>query len=1314
MAILRLRFVLPLVFMALVCRTAAAEPIPEGKLGSFAVPKTAKAPTIDGIIDANEWQCALAVGGLAQQNPGGNLLIFRPTTYFLMWDDKNIYLACRTWIMPGLKVGSAGRLPNSANAFDPGMEFNLRPMGQNAPKGAGEQSFKFFINSMCVTGDMARVAVGMLIRNWQPDFKRAWRQTAPGTAPLGGSWWEAEVVFSAEEFLLDGPNRVGDVWKMLLAYNHLPAFFQASVPINSSYFDTSGYPSFVLADEKTPAVQVSMDSIPGLKDGQAAVKFRVFNPTTAEISVDIMAELNELAKKPDPNDAKKQIVAPAELLKKTQTMKVAPGKVAEWAIDEPLPRDTGDATCTAFYQVKQGDKELYRYFVFFVRGFPGKDSAVERDRWVKAPVAKAAYPLVTQFNPVRNHLDIQADTFYLEDSNAAKSLAYTVMGEDDKVVVQGAIDQTKYYYFSRLIGIPAIAPGKYKVLTEMTLADGKKTGPVTSAFVKKDEAKEFAAWWGNKIGDVERVLPPFTKLTVKDNTVSLLERTYSVNSLGLPIAITSNGGKVLAAPVRIVAVIGGAAKTVAVPATVKITESKDWRCSFEGVADDAASGLKLAAKGWIEQDGLCYVELTYEPLGGKTLTIDSLRLEWPIAPENADNVVCIGSGGNFASHTARQLDLSKSGRLWSTLETGKGGSMMAVGSFYPQVWIGNEDRGLLWWSDSDRGWTPDDAVPAHEIVREGNELALWNNVIAKPLELTGPRTIAFSYNATPFKPLPKGWRMAIHSEDGTFGGNGKERKDPNTGRTVVAVQFICPPAVDPNDWSAVWAEFKAIGDQKIRNLQPFDPAAARNKDYVHTSIALMGNGPLTFDASVAGYFAPEWGATNSYGSVQRDYYLYLLDRSYRQGAIRTNYWDILYTQHFDTVQNAMAYELPDGRVQPCFNGWNLRRFLMRQYALQLDCGLAPGGIVGHATNAYPLVTFPWVDAVLNGEWGEITDATTRDWVDMYTPQYFRSLSTGQAFGTVISWMHLIHVRDSAKFCRNFRSMMDWIRLHDCAWYWQDGQRPPEAILDWGLNEPALKYVPYWRNDAITCDDKDVKIAYWQLPDRVMVMAFNSDSAAAKDVVLKVDAAKLGLAGKGTMTLRELRGIEGMDAQIKLKTPDPSPVLDGAKGTVAVTGLVPHTARYFGLRTNQAEEVKKLADAASPLAVKAGVDANAVPELQERLLDWGMAAADLKILPAGKAEQVTTDGNAEVAVLRLKDRVVLFVFNIGAGKAPTDLKVKIDLKALGLAPELPWQEFIQVRDFGPAEAGTKLDYYAGELTVPKVVPGKGQIIGIRRY
>jgi len=1260
---------------------AAATQVPPDKAPAFSVPRISRPPAIDGRIDPEEWNQSVAVSGVAQQNPGGNLLVMRPTTFYLAWDPENLYLACRTWIMPGYVPRVSGRAPGTVNAFDDGMEFCFKPMGRNVAEGRADSLYKFFISCFGSDGDLARVSVGQMFRNWHPHFQTATRLTDPGSAPWGGRWWECEVVLRAKDFELVGPNRAGDRWKMLLAFNHIPGWMQASIPVNSAYFDASGHCEATLV-ENAPAVQVTMDDLPGPLDGVAAVRFRAYNPTDKPVEVKVLAQFSDLkTDKPTPKAAAEA----TDLLRREQTLSVPPHGSAELKIQEKLPAELGANAGGIFYRVTQDNRELFRYYTYFKLGYD--------PRWTRFTPPKEAFPLRGTFNPARNNVRLQADTYFLDKPESARRLRYTITRRgDSRPVTEGTIDKISYYFFTRLLDLPELKEGDYTIEAWIE-TNGRQLGPVSVQFKKLDEARAFAAWWKNRLGDTERVIKPFEPMTRQADVVTTWGRRYRLGALGLPAEVISQGKPVLAAPARIVVIRGGRQEVIDLAGGPTFTDEKPWRCSFQGQARRA--GLALSARGCVEQDGLVQVQLRLAPAGKDGVAIDALRLEFPLARDDAECLLSIGPGGNFSSLSHLLLPKDRQGRLWSTLDTGRGGSSMVVGSFYPDVWIGNERRGLLWWADSDQGWVPDDEVPAHEAIRAGDHIVLRNNIIGKPYMLDVPRTITFSYNASPFKPLPKGWRMAIHSEDGTFGGPHKERKDPKTGAVINGWHWLHPPSYDPGEWSALWAEYKKFADEAVRKYQPFNPAQARNHTgsrYVHTSLPLSGYGAHSADHSVTGYFEPEWGRGN-FNPTMRDYVLWLADRSFREGGLRTIYWDIFYVTSFDTLQNGYGYELPDGRVQPTFHGMNLRKFMMRLYALMGDHGLTPGSQVAHSTNAYPLVAFPWVDAVLDGEWAEIYDATTRDWVDYYPVDRMRVMSIAENFGVQVSWMSLFRVSDRQRYASLFRGFMGYQRLHD-TWTGQDGRYPPRAVLDWGLNDQRLQYVPHWRNTAVTSSDRQLLVSLWRLPDRVLAMVFNNHRSEARDAVLNVDLDALGL-GPGVVVARELG-----------ECGDPAVELDTARRTLSVPAVQPHTARYIGLRVHQPAVYDRLL---KTLAA-AGVEAAEIPP---ELLDWGLVRPETRFSPAGSAPGVTCDNDVRVAVWRLPDRVLLAVSSAHE-KGLRDVTVGIDLDALGLTPELPWQEFVRVRTFGVGAAEAVLDFYGRKLTVPKLKPGDVRLVGVRRY
>jgi len=853
-----------LIFASAGSTSSSAGPVPSDKLPAFAVPKVSNPPRIDGTIGTDEWREAVAISGVANQQD--NFLFPRPTTFFLAWDDDHLYLACRTWVMPGYKPHISGRSTDTASVGDDGMELHFQPLGKNVAEGRTDSSYKFFVNCLGMSGEYVRVAVGQLFRNWLPQFRCAARLTGPGTAPKGGQWSECEMSASTRDFELSGPNRAGDKWKFMLGFNHMPMWMQARIPSNSGYFNPDAYCEGTLT-ENTPAVQVTMEELPGPCDGTGAVTLRAYNPTAKAVLLDFIAEFSDIRKK--------------------QTLRVEPGKSGSFSLREKLPDSLKKGHI--YYRVSEGKRELFRYFAFFKVGYP--------ESQMKFVPPESAFPFTGVFNPIRLSLFIDADAYYLNRPEDAKEVRYEVRHQDGKdILASGKLTKPLLSRFTKLVQLPALEEGQYVVEAFLHTKDGERLGPEQREFVKLDESKAFGEWWKKGLGPVDRVIPPFVPMTRSGNRITVWGRSYTLNGLGLPDAVQSREGQVMASPSRLVLRVNGREEVVSLRGRPKFKETTRWRVQFEGKARSLS--IRFSSKGFIEQDGLLWLEMTYEPLTKKPVTIESLRFEYPVADEQADSLLCLGTGGNYSARTTMLVPRKKEGLLWSTLDTGRLGASMTVGSFYPCVWLGSERRGLLWWGDSDRGWVPDNDVPAHEVLRHGAEVILRNNIIGAPFELSAPRTIKFGLMASPFRPLVKNWRSVLSSYDGTFSGGEswgyKWRKDPKTGKPYDGWNLLTPPSDDPDEWSTIWSEYKKKSDAKIRKERPFNPGGARNWMFVHTSLPLVGYGWKSPDKETTGYFAPEWGNSESYTDSNIDYYLYLADRAFREGGLKTIYWDIFF------------------------------------------------------------------------------------------------------------------------------------------------------------------------------------------------------------------------------------------------------------------------------------------------------------------------------------------------------------------------------------------------------------------------------------
>ena len=319
---------------------------------SFTVTRMSEPPTIDGVIDAVEWQEALAIGGVADQSTDmSKPLIPRPTTFLLGWDPDHMYFASRTYIKQGYKPYiPVGRSHGLAYVWDDALELNWHPMGANVPAENKANSYKWFLNALGFIGDTSRLAVGQQFKSWNPQFVIEARLTEPGSAPDGGRWWEMEMRATTEDFELDGPHQAGDQWKIMLGINPFPGWMQARVPCRGPYLDPHGYNVMTLAEE-TPAVQVTMESLSNLAtDGTAAITVGAYNPTNEPADLSLSIDI-------------------ASVIQRDETFHVPPGQRVDYRLDEALPE--GLTAGKARVQVREGERSLYDYVVPFEVGAYG-------------------------------------------------------------------------------------------------------------------------------------------------------------------------------------------------------------------------------------------------------------------------------------------------------------------------------------------------------------------------------------------------------------------------------------------------------------------------------------------------------------------------------------------------------------------------------------------------------------------------------------------------------------------------------------------------------------------------------------------------------------------------------------------------------------------------------------------------------------------------------------------------------------------------------------------------------------------------------
>ncbi len=247
--------------------------------------------------------------------------------------------------------------------------------------------------------------------------------------------------------------------------------------------------------------------------------------------------------------------------------------------------------------------------------------------------------------------------------------------------------------------------------------------------------------------------------------VSCWGRTYRFGNLPFPVAIKTAGRSILASPIRLKAKVDGKEQKWSV---VRSKPHKTRKGSSNILGGDVqvlsqspervallqqatSDVLMLSAKTTVDYDGMIRVDWDVKPR--KRVRLDELVLEIPLLSEHAKYLY-------YYPDYSAPWEAHRPGAL------PKEGTTMG---FNPCLWLGDEERGLEWFCESDKNWFNADPKRAIEIVPDGDKVLLRLNLVSMPIELTdelnpesrnpNPETrnlsYTFGFQATPVKPVEK-------------------------------------------------------------------------------------------------------------------------------------------------------------------------------------------------------------------------------------------------------------------------------------------------------------------------------------------------------------------------------------------------------------------------------------------------------------------------------------------------------------------------------------------------------------------------------
>jgi hypothetical protein len=233
-------------------------------------------------------------------------------------------------------------------------------------------------------------------------------------------------------------------------------------------------------------------------------------------------------------------------------------------------------------------------------------------------------------------------------------------------------------------------------------------------------------------------IKPWTTPVIRGTAVSCWGRTYDYARNILPSRVLSQKDNILAAPFNVQIVVDRKVVGLENPHFSSVTADEE-AVRYKTAA--TAGDITLECLITTEFDGTTRVDMTVTPL--KPSRVDSLDLIVPLKCEYAK-----------LFHHSSIYPLYD----WQWMEKRmNAGIVKPEGMKLPfvfHIWLGNDDRGIQLFSESDEAWSPADPDSAITVSPANNVTTLRMNVLSDYI-LTQSWKWTFGFIATPVKPFPK-------------------------------------------------------------------------------------------------------------------------------------------------------------------------------------------------------------------------------------------------------------------------------------------------------------------------------------------------------------------------------------------------------------------------------------------------------------------------------------------------------------------------------------------------------------------------------
>lgn len=1067
---------------------------------TIALPLRLKAPTIDGAIGEEEWAGATRQIGFSSH--GKRRLTSREGLFWLGSDGKELFIAVKTELPP--EGGLLTRVQPKENADvqayrDDSLELWFDPF--RSAKGQERICCQIIVNALGALYDIAHERTkGMTSTAWRVNWRFASKEfvVRPSGRVAAERWWCVEIAIPLAAFDFKG-GLAGSEWGIRIGRNWQQPWEQCEWSPTPIAYDDPETMGVVRWDPAAPVVQ--MLELADAKANKATLATRLANPTDAPMALKVAL-------------SNKHVDSPAT--EKAEDVSLAPGESKTVRLDGATYPKGDNLSAIA---VTSADGKT----TFFSRDFVWSLEKPE-SRWKVALHEREAIELAFGYYPYHNKLKARLDVSSLPAAKEVTGATLVVRrkGGDD-ILARIPMPPLRDGRCEVVAGLPRIAEGTYEVFAELVGGEGvPKQSPV------KEFLRKVFPWEHNQLGISDKAMPPFTPVEVEGNVVSTVLRKHTMNGFGLWDQVESLGTPLLAE--RMLLLAPGEGQFAVPRATVRrvseVSAVEESRWSQGPVSARVLSEFDV--------DGMMRVTLDIQPRGQEP--VERLDLFIPLREEIAKLMHVCGDGLRF--NYAGEVPKGE-GVVW---DSRKASRLEIAGTFIPYIWLGDEERGIAWFADSDDGWILDDKKPALELIRRKGVVELRVHFINKHGPLPGPRRIVFGLQATPTKPMmaKPSWRR-INSLVG---------KAPDFLRyhTLGATYYwggidhdVFPRDKDTSIYDK-FAEIRRTGKEDrpfFENwLRKYGPDGERDKmwdAHIWSGVSSFKSQPDLMipytNARGCGrcddftVFQDEWlvsdytsrSATSVAYDIDpvpsfQDFALWYFEKMLDSGAFDGIYFDNTFLKANKDIVSGGAYYRDDGTLQPACGLWTMRDYLKRCAILCWQKG-RPFVNISHMTNTQIVPINTWAGINLDWEWkyGD-TDAH-----DRFAEDYVRATSIGLQTGSRPTALLGLHATKKELQPWVARTCLAWCLVHEIypAWsYGEPFQSVFKKLYDFGYGADQCRVIRYWEKQPIRIEGIEAKALVVARKGAVAVFVTNTGQDGVcrltldPSLVLKPDASAL--------------------------------------------------------------------------------------------------------------------------------------------------------------------------------------------------------------